>query len=81
MLFRSVPTEQYLNVDLTFEGSQGVAIGIFTLEGSPVILNRLGTIVSGSIQEKVNLDILSAGVYFIKIRVGKEYVVQKIIKE
>ncbi len=76
-----IPVMSDLNVELDLKQANcKIGIGIFTLQGRPIILKRFGKNIDKQFKTTMDLNQLRPGVYIIKIRVNDEIIQRKLIK-
>ena len=75
------PFSSSINLSLTLDKSNEVAYELFNLQGQRLFGKSLGQLNSGETTINItNLTPWPAGVYFLKIRSGNEFVVRKVVK-
>lgn len=74
------PSEGVFTVNLTSINSFEVLVEVLDVRGAIVFTQNVGTI-QGDISQPINADQLVAGIYFVRIRVGNENAVFRIVIE
>jgi len=73
------PAENLISINIQLAETSDVQYSVVNYMGQVVLNANLGNLNKGMHAEKVNIDALAAGVYFVKIQMNDQLITEKLI--